>query len=316
MIDIPSFLKRLLNKAKSLVMEEMNPDLTSGQPIAEAVDTDVLPETPVPQPAPDKKMTRLKVLTAILNGLGIGLLLGLLISLSLSPVVSGVVAALTGLLAVLLGLDEKYISPLKSIRIGTFGLAATAGIIFGLYIRASNPFAPTLVDKLNLYQQLGYTEEEARAFVTKFIDSDTGSVRREAPILYSSTIDASACDVLQYATTDQSATEVVNTFREAGGTWKELAEAYQADLPQSLQSIALISIRDCFCSLASDGVIKMTDREKIARLGQHSSLDEIELMLSSADQGWKAIMTKFSSNIPADSRKEAYLSTIKVLTHD
>jgi hypothetical protein len=257
-----------------------------------------------------------KGITAVFNGLGIGLLLGMLLGLSISPVVSGVIATLSGLLAVLLGLNEQYLDPLKSIRIGAFGFAAVLGIIIGLYIRANDPFAPSMKEKMENFTEIGYSEEEARAFITKAIESDPDKAKREAGVLYSSTVDASACDVLQYASVDQPLTELVNTFKEAGGTWKELAEAYNADLPESLVGISLVSIRDCFCNIASDGVIKMTNREKVARLGKDSSLEEIGQTLSEAGDSWKAISEKLSANIPEDSRKQAYLSTIKVLTHD
>jgi hypothetical protein len=319
MINIPSVFKKLLNQAKSLVMEEMNPDVTSGQSLPESITSETMAETPsvsTPEPAPEKKITWIKALTAVLNGIGIGLFLGVMMSLSLSPVVSGVIAALTGLLALLLGLDEKYIDPLKSIRIGSFGLSAVIGIMIGLYIRASNPFAPSMNDQLRSYVEIGYTEQEARAFITKSIQADSTKTKREAGVLYSSTVDASACDVLQYATADQPVSELVNTFKEAGGTWKELAEVYHADLQENMVGISLVSIRDCFCNIASDGIIKMNNTKDITRLNKNDSLDRIEQELSSSGDSWRSIVNQFNSKIPEDSRKEVYLSTIKVLTHD
>jgi len=319
MKNIPAIFINLLNKAKTIVMGELNQDLAGGQshsdfdPVNAGADTREKPFLPS---GTISKITWLRGITAIFNGLGIGLLLGMLLGLSISPVVSGVIASLTGLLAVLLGLNEQYLDPLKSLRIGSFGFAAVVGIIAGLHIRANDSFAPTMREKMDKYLEIGYSAEEARGFITKAIESDPDKAKREAGVLYSSTVDASACDVLQYASTDQPLNELINTFKEAGGTWKELAEAYHADLPESLVGIALVSIRDCFCNIASDGVIKMTNREKVAMLGKDSSLEEIGQTLSAAGESWKAISEKLSENIPADSRKQAYLSTIKVLTHD
>ena len=318
MINIPSVFKKLLNQAKSLVMEEINPDVTSGQSLPESITGETMaemPTVPAPEPAPVKKVTRLKVLTAILNGIGIGLLLGMLVSLSLSPVVSGVIAALTGLLAVLLGLDEKYIDPLKSIRIGTFGLAAAAGIIIGLYIRASNPFAPTLVDKLNLYREIGYSEDEARAFITKFIESDTGLTRREAPVLYTSTVDAGACDDLQYAGTDQPLNEIYNTYSTAGGTWKEFAGEFKSSgLPDDVIALSLISLRDVFCNLDATGG-KIEVGKLSGSISKKDDTEQIENVLNSSGESWKAIVNKISDKIADNYRKEVYLVIIQVLTH-
>ncbi len=293
-------------------MEELNTDINGGLPADPAEMTE---PAPAPQPLPGKIST-LRAATAILNGMGIGLLLGMLLGLSISPVVSGVIATLTGLLAVLLGLDEKYLDPLKSLRIGTFGIFAVLGIMAGLNIRANDSFAPTMLEKKNEYVALGYTDAEARAFITKSIEADTGKTRREAGVLYSSTVDAGACDVLVYANEDTPLPELLNTFREAGGTWKELAENFKNDLPDELVKVSLLSMRDCFCDLATSGDIKMTNRDQVAKLDQDSSLDKIEQVLSDSGKNWQAIVYKISGKIPEDQRKKVYLSIIKVLTHD
>jgi hypothetical protein len=318
MKNIPSLLNTLLNKAKSLVMEEINPDVTSSQSMQDINPGESTAESqPVvaAQPAPVKKITLIKGITAIFNGLGVGLLLGMLLALSLSPVVSGVIAALSGLLAILLGLDEKYIDPLKSLRIGAFGLFAVAGILIGLYIRANDPFAPSMLDKMNNYREIGFSDEEARAFITKSIESDTGKARREAGVLYSSTVDAGACDDLQYATSDQPVDEIINTFKTAGGTWKELAEAFaKSDIPGEFIGKSLIEMRDVFCNLqAEDGKIKMGNLNNV--VGTDDSLDKIEKVLSSSGDSWKAIVNKISVNIPEKDRKDAYLCIVEVLTH-
>jgi len=319
MRNIPAIINNLFNKAKTLFMGELNQDLADSQshsdfdPVSAGTETR---EKPLLPSGRISKITWLRGITAIFNGLGLGLLLGMLLGLSISPVVSGVIASLTGLLAVLLGLNEQYLDPLKSMRIGSFGFAAVVGIIAGLHIRANDSFAPTMREKMDYYLEIGYSAEEARGFITKSIEADPDKAKREAGVLYSSTVDASACDVLQYASADQPVSEVVNTFREAGGAWKELAEVYNADLPENLAGKSLISIRDCFCNIASGGKIKMTSNKKVSGLGSGDSLDHIEQVLSAVDVSWKAIVNRFSADIPASERKAVYLSTIKVLTND
>ena len=319
MIDIPGLLKSLLTKAKSLVMEELNPDLTGGQPEPDMI-TNAPPDiSQIPadtQPSPVKKISRLRVISAVFNGLGIGLLLGMLLGLSISPVVSGVIATLSSLLAIFLGLNEKYLDPLKSIRIGAFGLFAVAGILLGIYMRANDSFAPSLLDMKNEYMAIGYNDEEARAFITKSIEADTGKTRRQANVLYSSTVDAGACDVLVYANEETPVQEIINTFTEAGGTWKELAENFQKDLPEESVKPSLLSLRDCFCDLASSGEIKMTNLDKVRKLNRGDSLDNIEQVLSSSGDNWQAVVKHISTDIPENGRKIVYLSIIKVLAHD
>jgi hypothetical protein len=315
---IPGLLLPLLNKAKSLFMEEMNPEMTVDQSATE----NPPPETPTVDdpteevPSEKKKITWLSSLSAVFNGLGIGLLLGILLGLSISPVVSGVIGTLTGILALLLGLNEKYLDSLKSMRIGAFGVFAVVGIIIGLYIRANDPFAPSLKTKMDNFLEIGYSEEEARAFITKDVISDSTRSKREAGVLYSSTVDAGACDVLQYASADQPVNELVNTFKEAGGTWKELAEEFSRTLPDNMIGNALVSMRDIFCGMASEGEIKMTKNAEVEKLGKSDSLEKIEKVFSSAGSGWKAIRDNLSSSIPENQRKEVYLTVIKVMTHD
>jgi len=319
MLNIPVLLNTLLNKAKSLVMEELNPELANSQSMPESVTnepSEVTQNITDTQPTPVKKITLLNGISAIFNGLGIGLLLGILLGLSISPVVSIVIATLSSLLAVLIGLNEKYLDPLKSIRIGAFGLFAVAGILLGLYMRANDPFAPSLLEKKNEYVKIGYSDAEARAFITKAVEADTGKTRREANVLYSSTVDAGACDLLVYANESQPAGEIVNTFKEAGGTWKELAEAFRTDLPEAIVGKSLLTMRDCFCSLASSGEIKMPNLREVGKLNLGDSPDRIEQVLASSGDNWQAIVNKVRENIPENYRKDLYLSIIYVLSHE
>jgi hypothetical protein len=318
MKNIPDIVFNLLNKAKSLFMEEMNSESTANSSSAEnqPLENERLTTQENAIGNVPKKIDWLNGFSAVINGLGIGLLLGILLGLSISPVVSAVIGTLSGILALLLGLNEKYLEPLKSIRIGSFGIFTVIGILIGLYVRANDPFAPSLKDKMGNYLEIGYTQEEARAFITHQVKSDSTKAKREAGVLYSSTVDAGACEVLQYATADQPFNELVNTFKEAGGTWEELAMSFSKDLPAGVAAVSLISMRDCFCSIASEGTIKITDRDKVAKLNNSDSLENIEKVLSGSGSSWQAIYQKISANVPENQRKEVYLIVIKVLTHD
>jgi hypothetical protein len=317
MKKIPAFLHSLLNKAKSLFMDNLNPEQVLGQSqaISNMIGTSGSgPETsPDAQDTPVKKISRMNIISAVFNGAGIGLLLGILWSLSVSPVIGGVIATLSSLLALFLGLSEKYIDPLKSIRIGAFGIAAVAGVLLGLYIRTNDPFTPTMRDKMDQYLAIGYSEEQARAFITKSIESDTGKTRREANVLYSGTVDAGACDDLQYA--KEGSPEIINTFKSAGGAWRELAETFEADLPGDIIGKALISVRDVFCNLpSSDGKVNMTNLS--SNISDTDSLERIEQVLLSSGGNWQAIESNISGNIPESERKQVYLSIIKVFAHE
>jgi hypothetical protein len=321
MIHIPSLLNKLLDKVKPLLMEELNPDVTSsltsgemntGNPVSEATPSSA------PQAAPVKNISWMKGLSAVFNGLGVGLLLGILLGLSVSPVVSGVIAALSGLLAVLLGLDEKYIDTLKSIRIGSFGLATVAGVLLGLYIRAHDPFSPSLLDKKKQYLELGFTDAEAKSFIMKRVIADSAKHVEDDNVLFSSSVSLGDCTILNRMEMTDPADEIVNTFNRAGGTWGEFATAFETDLTEDVVGKALISMRDCFCGTASGGKIEMTNLGEIRKLGTGSSVGEIEEVLNSPASGanWQMIVKKVNENFPGSDNKSLYLSIIKVLSHE
>ena len=243
-------------------MEELNPGTTSGQPVPENASvelTDVVQNEKETQSSPVKKITLMKGCSAIFNGLGIGLLLGILLGLSISPVVSTVIAAISAALGLFLGPEQKYLDPLKSLRIGAFGFFAVCGIMIGLYIRANDVFAPTMLEKKNDYVALGYSEEEARAFITKSIQSDT--TKTNVKPVRSIPLSSMQVHVMFYlCDRGYPAAELINTFTEAGGTWKELAESFQNRTFRRSDGKSLISMRDCFCGLAT-GEIKMINRD-------------------------------------------------------
>lgn len=265
---------------------------------------------------PDSRPPRnwLQGLTAVFNGLGIGLFLGLLLGLSVSPVVSGVIGTISSLLAILIGLNEKFLDPIKSLRIGAFGLFSVVGILLGLYIRANDPFAPSLSDKMEEYLSIGYSEAEAKAFVTGFIRTDSSSLAiRQANVLYASEIEIGACDYLVYATAETAPAELFNTFETAGGIWGEFVTAFKRDLPESVAVLALLTLRDSFCS-PGQGTIEVG--ENLRNLAAGAPLEQIEEEFGNASQPWNRLQDELGKRFHATERKRVYVSLLNVLNHE
>ncbi|MCS4433196.1 hypothetical protein [Aquiflexum gelatinilyticum] len=262
--------------------------------------------------AEPKKMTFLNAFSAIFNGLGIGLLLGILLSTTLSPVVSGVIATVSSLLAVLIGLNEKYLDPIKSLRIGSFGLFTVAGIIAGLYLRANNPFAPTLKDKMEEYKSIGFSDEEARNLIIGFIKSDTSKAQREASLLYSTIVNSSDCDVLYYMTAETPVPEMVNTFRSTEGIWRKFADTFQTELPDEMKGKSLLLVRDSFCNSSSSEPYTISNTEKIKAINPKFSLEEMETQISASGENWKNLVSMAQSQFSESERLQIYKAIQKV----
>jgi hypothetical protein len=262
-------------------------------------------------PTPTEFSTR-NAFSAVFNGLGIGLLLGILLSTTLSPVVSGVIATVSSLLAVLIGLNEKYLDPVKSLRIGSFGLFTVVGIIAGLYLRANNPFAPTLKDKMEEYKSIGFSDEEARNLIMGFIKSDTSKAQREASLLYSTTVNSSDCDQLYYMNAETPVSEMVNTFRSTEGIWRKFADTFQSDLPEELTGKSLLMVRDSFCNSSSTDPYKIPNHEQIKAINPSRSIGEIESKLSAAGENWKSLVSTAQSQFSEAERAKIYQVLIKV----
>jgi hypothetical protein len=151
----------------------------------------------------------------------------------------------------------------------------------------------------------------ARKFVNP---NETGAERKS--LLYSSEIDASACYVLDNASISQPSSEIKNTFEEAGGTWKEMAQNLGAGVPDKVFAQALLTMRDCFCGSGASGVLKITNCETVSKINSSQSLDQIKKTLSASGQTWKTIADKIGKDIPAEYQKTIFLSIIKILCHD
>jgi hypothetical protein len=262
--------------------------------------------------AEPKKLTLMNAFSAIFNGLGIGLLLGILLSTTLSPVVSGVIATVSSLLAVLIGLNEKYLDPVKSLRIGSFGLFTVVGIIAGLYLRANNPFAPTLKDKMEQYKSIGFSDEEAKNLVMGIIKSDSSIARREANVLYSSTITSSACEYIGSINTDTPVAEMVNSFKLAEGIWKKFADTFESQLNEELRGKAFLLLKNSFCDSSSSGPITISNVDKIKSIDPNSSIEEIESQITAAGENWKSLVSNAQSQFSEAERAIIYGSIINV----
>lgn len=199
-----------------------------------------------PQAGP-VKVTFLSGFSAVFNGLGVGLLLGMLLGLSISPVVSGVIATISSLLAVLIGLNEKFLDSLKSLRIGSFGLFTVIGIILGLYLRVNEPFKPGLLEQLEEYRSIGLSDDKARELIIGSIEADTTRIARKSTVLFSDTIEAKDCDYLSGANSDTPTGEIIEAFSAPGGFWESLAKAVDTEFPDSEKSQVLLAIRDILC---------------------------------------------------------------------
>lgn len=315
----------------------------------------------------------LSMVTAIINGAGVGLLLGALLGLSISPVVSGVIGTLSGLLALLLGVSEKFMSPLKSLRIGAFGFFCVAGIILGMNIRINKILLPSRQTMLHEYRMVGYTKKEALDFIAfrefglapagwiekktaekeqnvsnpadmdepgdvsrvsesgsslannnvssghdisagnsrQFVNQDQ-SAAESGNLLYSSEINAGECYKLNFASASQPVAEIKNIFERAGGTWKEMAENLEAGLPGKIYVQALFTMRDCFCSPGQSGVLKIKTSDRIRKINESYSLEQIKRTLTEAAGTWTTIVEKISSDIPPEYQKQLFLSLIKI----
>jgi hypothetical protein len=170
----------------------------------------------------------LRIFSSFFNGLGVGLLLGLLLGLAVSPVVSVIIGTISSLLAVLLGLNENYLNPVKSIRIGSFGLFCVVGILSGIYIRSHNLLAPSLQSLYSEYRAMGFSDKDSRNFIayqefnltpeswTKIdtaksikqpmaeisehklvVSGENIASKKRQSVLYSSEVDAGKCYILE-----------------------------------------------------------------------------------------------------------------------
>jgi uncharacterized protein (DUF1810 family) len=202
----------------------------------------------------------------VFSGLGMGLLVGIIVGLSVSPVVSIILGALTSLLAAFLGLqgeggatEEGIMSKLKlnGVRIGSFGFACVAGILFGLFMRSSNPFADSIDAQVAKWTKAGYSPTEARQYVawqTLGIQPKETQVqitdvqKAQSGSLFGTLADLDLCNKISSERYGNDPSEILRVYR---GLYKPEVEDEKNTLFQKLGSLA-----DAIERLPADGQIK------------------------------------------------------------
>jgi len=280
------------------------------------------------------ELSRLNLLSAFFNGMGVGLLLGLLLGLAVSPVVSGIIGTLSSLLVVLLGLNENYLNPVKSIRIGAFGLFCVIGILSGKYLVNNNSFAPSLEKYYNEYRNIGFTDSVARDLIAyqkfrlvptdfKFtIPAGTDSLmdqqfQSSRTVMFSAEVNASQCIILKSSNVDMDFTDIMHNFVLAGGTWKELANGLDPVLSENTRAKTLLLLRDIFCETGGAGAIEVPYSAAMQELNSEDNVDKIrQTILSDGGEIWSDIISSVDNQIDPTDHLRVYLSLTKILCHD
>jgi hypothetical protein len=251
------------------------------------------------------KVTFLSGFSAVFNGLGVGLLLGILLGLSISPVVSGVIATISSLLAVLIGLNEKFLDSLKSLRIGSFGLFTVIGIILGLYLRVNEPFKPGLLDQLEEYRSIGLSDDKARELIIGSIEADTTRVARKSTVLFSGTIEAQDCDYLNVVDSGTPIAETIAVFKEQKGFWASFATEVDKTIPEAEKSQVLLAIRDILCISPPSDFTKFKASFIVAVDGKNAA-GVIEKALLGDEANFGILVNQLQQRFTEDQRLAIY----------
>lgn len=257
-----------------------------------------------PQAGP-VKVTFLSGFSAVFNGLGVGLLLGILLGLSISPVVSGVIATISSLLAVLIGLNEKFLDSLKSLRIGSFGLFTVIGIILGLYLRVNEPFKPGLLDQLEEYRSIGLSDEKARELIIGSIEADTTRIARKSTVLFSGTIEAKDCDYLNVIDSGTPVAETIEIFKGQKGFWADFAAEVDKTIPEAEKSQVLLTIRDILCISSPSDFTKYKSSFVSAISGKNDT-SSIEQALLGDQENFGILVNQLQQRFTEDQRLVVY----------
>jgi hypothetical protein len=281
---------------------------------------------------PASKTTPLELVVALTNGLGVGLLLGVLLGLAVSPVVSGMIGTLSSLLVVLLGLNDKYLTVVKSLRIGSFGIFAVAGILLGMHIRTHDALSPSATDLMREYTDAGFDSSEAKYYValkvfeyvpvgwfgTNVADTIALSqtTKSHKSVLFSSEVNVAQCNFLTSAQRNWKKSKVMKSFKMAGGTWAELALGLEPEMPDQVLIDGLLALRDSFCGLGKSGKVKIISSGELLNLTQNNSLQEFAEAMQSSDENWRVILENTKNVIPDKNQKKFYLIIIKTFTDE
>jgi len=340
--------KPLFDKLKDIINQYMMEKTDTPEPADENTSVQ-----PFRQAAEPEKISFAQILAALFNGLGAGLLLGLLLGLAVSPVVSAFIGTFSSLLVLLIGLNEKYFNIVKSVRIGAFGLFAVAGILAGFYIRSNSPLAPSLSELKSEYRSLGFSETQAKDFIAyqefglippnwqqrkiapkedakksddstdvsssvqsePLLSQNMANVAKRNNFLFSSTVNIGDCRILETSHNKMDFKKIKRNFSAAGGTWQELVENIDPNLPDQVKVDAVLGIRDVFCGSGNSGTVKIncTTFEPPA---DEIPLKELKTELSKSDDLWKKIIQQIDASVEEQYQQKLYLSLVNILCHD
>lgn len=216
----------------------------------------------------------------VLSGAGLGLLLGIVVGLASSPVVAIVVGGLTSLLAVFLGLesggDSKVASlakvQLNGVRIGSFGLAAALGVIFGLYIRISNPFVdpptqhlarwqaafpdnPALARQMMIFERTGITPSTLNFDKGPGVAVKLERTAAHQAVLFGSLQGKDLCRELAPTRFGDDVKKTLQAYDDQGEPLATVA-AKVRDLPDEHKRSSLVAVHAFICKLEKEELLK------------------------------------------------------------
>jgi hypothetical protein len=338
-MDLKSLINQFSDKLKPYLMDD---------------ETVVTPESgeETTAAATKRKYSARDVTAALFNGMGVGLLLGLLLGLAVSPVVSGVIGTLSSLLVVLLGLNEKLFTVVKSVRIGAFGLFAVVGILAGLYIRSHSPLAPSMADLKKEYTDLGYPDSVARDFIAyqefglipeswkgriavttttppasdsvaegeeaatqQFANAQTVNMATRKNILFSSKVNAGQCYMLQSSDESMTLDDIRMNMEAAGGTWEELANDLDPELPEEVRKKILLIAIDAICSSGNSGTVEF-DCSKLGDISADTDLSMMVAQLKDSGEPWSTVTNSVLSEIDPKHQSKTFLSLLNIFCHE
>lgn len=266
------------------------------------------PSPPPSEPPPSGS------LLSLFSGAAIGLLVGLLMGLAVSPTVGVIVGGLASSLALILGLNDRYFSASKAIRIGSFGLACILGAFGGIYVRTHKLLEPSLESQLEEYVALGYDENEARDFIklTRFgilnpdwkmaavkrppaakggEESDSGKAAGPiAPLaqaaasglLFGAKIEGGACTLLR----ERDEAGIADQFHLLGDVWRRLLIGIEASVDAASAPAVLIAIRDGVCGTEDTPAPSFENCDQLAALDAESRPHAVSSSFAAAGPTW------------------------------
>jgi hypothetical protein len=271
---------------------------------------------------------------SLFGGAGIGLLFGVIMGTSVEPIVATMFGTLTTLLAGILGLNDKYFSDTKAVRIGAFGFACVVGAYLGLFVRSHNLLSPSLSDLKLKYLAVGYTEQQALNFITQKefgialisnpVVSDTGSeahvsipqatvidpsvMKQHSSLLFSAPVELSGCDELEYTDVSLPLDEVINNFELTGGVWEVLGLYVVENVVEARQKSILLSIKDSACQVSK------VDEDSCLTIDEYLLKDSYHDVLSSIiefNEDWKKVASAIDSSELSVEEKSLSLTLVK-----